>query len=80
MIAKTTPSTEVQHNFACIFDDAGQNDIRNIIIRRNTPCVIAISKSDLQKLLTRNEIERREIGTNIRELNPVYNLGKTVKP
>ena len=40
MIAKTTPSTEVQHNFASIFDDAGQNDIRNVIIRRNTPQVI----------------------------------------
>lgn len=79
MITKTIPSTEAQNNFGSILDDVIQNDTRYVIKRRNTPQVILLSLSDLQKLLTGNEIERREIGTIIRELSPVYNLGETVK-
>ena len=79
MITKTIPSTEAQNNFGSILDDVIQNDTRYVIKRRNTPQVILLSLSDLQKLLTSNEIERREIGTIIRELSPVYNLGETVK-
>ena len=79
MITKTISSTEAQNNFGSILDDVIQNDTRYVIKRRNTPQVILLSLSDLQKLLTGNEIERREIGTIIRELSPVYNLGETVK-
>ena len=79
MTTKTIPSTKAQNNFGSILDDVILNDTRYVIKRRNTPQVILLSLSDLQKLLTGNEIERREIGTVIRELSPVYNLGETVK-
>jgi len=76
---KTIPSTEAQNNFGRILDDAIQNGTRYVIKRRNTPQAILLSLSDLERLLTANEIERKEIGNVIRELSPVYNLGETVK-
>lgn len=79
MTTKTIPSTEAQNNFSSILDDVIQNNTRYVIKRRNTPQVILLSLSDIQKLLGGNEIERREIGTVIQELSPVYNLGETVK-
>ena len=76
---KTIPSTEAQNNFGRILDDVIQNGTRYVIKRRNTPQVILLSLSDLESLLTANEIERKEMGNVIRELSPVYNLGETVK-
>ena len=76
---KTIPSTQAQNNFGRILDDVIQNDTRYVIKRRNTPQVILLSLSDLEKLLTANEIERKEIRNVIRELSPVYDLGETVK-
>lgn len=79
MITKMIPSTEAQNNFGSILDDVTQNDTRYVIKRRNAPQAILLSLSDLQRILTANEIERREIETVIEELSPVYNLGETVK-
>jgi len=76
---KTIPSTQAQNNFGRILDDVIQNDTRYVIKRRNTPQVILLSLSDLERLLTANEIERKEIRNVIRELSPVYDLGETVK-
>jgi prevent-host-death family protein len=76
---KTIPSTEAQNNFGRILDDAIQNGTRYVIKRRNTPQAVLLSLSDLERLLTANEIERKEIGNVIRELSPVYDLGETVK-
>jgi len=76
---KTIPSTEAQNNFGRILDDAIQNGTRYVIKRRNTPQAVLLSLSDLERLLTANEIERKEIRNVIRELSPVYNLGETVK-
>ncbi len=76
---KTIPSTEAQNNFGRILDDVIQNGTRYVIKRRDTPQVILLSLSDLERLLTANEIERKEIRNVIRELSPVYNLGETVK-
>jgi PHD/YefM family antitoxin component YafN of YafNO toxin-antitoxin module len=76
---KTIPSTEAQNNFGRILDDAIQNGTRYVIKRRDTPQAILLSLSDLERLLTANEIERKEIRNVIRELSPVYNLGETVK-
>ena len=76
---KTIPSTEAQNNFGRILDDAIQNGTRYVIKRRNTPQAILLSLSDLERLLTANEIERKEIGNVIRELSPVYDLGETIK-
>ena len=79
MTTKTIPSTEAQNNFGRILDDAIQNGTRYVIKRRNTPQAVLLSLSDLERLLTANEIERKEIRNVIRELSPVYNLGETVK-
>ena len=79
MITKTISSTEAQNNFGSILDDVTQNDTRYVIKRRSTPQAILLSLSDLQRLLTANEIERREMKTVIQELSPIYNLGETVK-
>ena len=79
MTTKTIPSTQAQNNFGRILDDVIQNDTRYVIKRRNTPQVILLSLSDLERLLTANEIERKEIRNVIRELSPVYDLGETVK-
>lgn len=79
MTTKTIPSTEAQNNFGRILDDAIQNGTRYVIKRRDTPQAILLSLSDLERLLTANEIERKEIRNVIRELSPVYNLGETVK-
>ena len=79
MTTKMIPSTEAQNNFGSILDDVTQNDTRYVIKRRNAPQAILLSLSDLQGLLTANEIERREIKTAIRELSPVYSFGETVK-
>lgn len=76
---KTIPSTEAQNNFGRILDDVIQNGTRYVIKRRDTPQAILLSLSDLERLLTANEIERKEIRNVIRELSPVYNLGETVK-
>jgi len=76
---RTIPSTEAQNNFGRILDDAIQNGTRYVIKRRDTPQAILLSLSDLERLLTANEIERKEIRNVIRELSPVYNLGETVK-
>ena len=76
---KTIPSTEAQNNFGRILDDVIQNGTRYVIKRRNTPQAILLSLSDLERLLTANEIERKEIRNVIRELSPVYDLGETVK-
>jgi PHD/YefM family antitoxin component YafN of YafNO toxin-antitoxin module len=76
---KTIPSTEAQNNFGRILDDTIQNGTRYVIKRRDTPQAILLSLSDLERLLTASEIERKEIRNVIRELSPVYNLGETVK-
>lgn len=79
MTTKTIPSTEAQNNFGRILDDVIQNGTRYVIKRRDTPQAVLLSLSDLERLLTANEIERKEIRNVIRELSPVYNLGETVK-
>ena len=79
MTTKTIPSTEAQNNFGRILDDTIQNGTRYVIKRRDTPQAILLSLSDLERLLTASEIERKEIRNVIRELSPVYNLGETVK-
>ena len=79
MTTKTIASTEAQNNFGRILDDVIQNNNRYVIKRRNAPQAILLGLSDLERLLTANEIERKEIGAVIRELSPVYNLGEAVK-
>lgn len=79
MATKTIPSTEAQNNFGRILDDVIRNDTRYVIKRRTTPQAILLSLSDLERLLGANEIERKQMGTVIRELGPVYDLGETIR-
>jgi prevent-host-death family protein len=78
MSTKTIPSTEAQNNFGRILDDVVQNDARYIIQRRNLSQAILLSLEDFDRLLASGEGERLKLGNVIRELSPVYNLGKTL--
>lgn len=78
MTTKTIPSTEAQNNFGRILDDIVQNNTRYIIKRRNTSQAILLSLSDFERLLVAGEDERKVVGNVVRELSPVYDLGKTV--
>jgi prevent-host-death family protein len=77
MKAKTITSTEVQNNFGRVIDSVIQERTRYIIQRRNTPQAIIMSLPDLEQLLL-NASERDKMRTVIRELEPVYDLGKTL--
>ena len=76
MTTKTIPSTEAQNNFGRILDDVVQNDARYIIQRRNLSQAILLSLEDFDRLLAASEGERTKIGNVIRELSPIYNLGR----
>ena len=78
MSTKTIPSTEAQNNFGRILDDVVQNDARYVIQRRSLSQAILLSLEDFDRLLTAGEGERTKMGNVIRELSPVYNLGKTL--
>jgi prevent-host-death family protein len=77
MKAKTITSTEAQNNFGRVIDSVVQEQTRYIIQRRNTPQAIIMSLPDLEQLLL-NASERDRMRTVIRELGPVYDLGKTL--
>ena len=79
MPTKTVTSTEVQNNFGQIIDAVAQEHTRYIIKRRNVPQAIIMALSDLNQLLS-DAAEREKIGSVIRELTPVYQLGETVEP
>lgn len=76
MSTKTIPSTEAQNNFGRILDDVVQNDARYVIQRRSLSQAILLSLEDFDRLLAAGEGERTKMGNVIRELSPVYNLGK----
>jgi len=78
MSTKTIPSTEAQNNFGRILDDVVQNDARYVIQRRSLSQAILLSLEDFDRLLAAGEGERTKMGNVIRELSPVYNLGKTL--
>lgn len=78
MSTKTIPSTEAQNNFGRILDDVVQNDARYVIQRRSLSQAILLSLEDFDRLLAAGESERTKMGNVIRELSPVYNLGKTL--
>jgi PHD/YefM family antitoxin component YafN of YafNO toxin-antitoxin module len=78
MTTKTIPSTEAQNNFGRILDDVIRNDTRYVIKRRNISQAILLSLPEFERLLAASENERKEMGSVIRELSPVYNLGETV--
>jgi PHD/YefM family antitoxin component YafN of YafNO toxin-antitoxin module len=79
MATKSISSTSAQNNFGRILDDVIQNSSRYIIMRRNASQAILLSLADFENLLTGTEIERREVSHIVRELAPIYDLGKTIE-
>jgi prevent-host-death family protein len=77
MKTKIIASTAAQNNFGQIMDAVVQDHTCYIIKRRNTSQAVVISLSDFEQLLL-NEAERKRIGNVIRELTPIYDLGKPV--
>jgi PHD/YefM family antitoxin component YafN of YafNO toxin-antitoxin module len=77
MKAKVITSTEVQTHFGKVIDSVVQDRMRYIIQRRDVPQAIILSLSDLEQLLS-NASERDKMNTVIREIGPVYELGKTL--
>jgi prevent-host-death family protein len=74
---RTISSTTAQNHFGQILDDVIQNHTRYVVKRRGAPQAIVLNLSDFEQLLT-DECERGRLGTIIRELRPVYDLGETV--
>jgi prevent-host-death family protein len=77
MKMKTISSTEAQNNFGRIIDAVVQGHTRYIVKRRNVSQAIIMSLADFEQLLS-DASEREKMGSVIREVSPVYNLGETV--
>lgn len=77
MKTKTIASTEAQNNFGRILNDVIQNNTRYIIKRRDSPQAIILSLADFEQLLA-NHNEHRKMVNMVRELTPVYSLGKAL--
>lgn len=78
LTTKTIPSTEAQNNFGRILDDVIQNGTKYVIQRRNKSHAILLSLSDFERLLVASEGERQKIGSMVRELSPIYDLGELI--
>ncbi|MCA9870891.1 MAG: type II toxin-antitoxin system Phd/YefM family antitoxin [Caldilineae bacterium] len=79
MTTKTVSSTTAQNNFGRILDDVVQNEARYVIKRRSSSQAILLSLADFESLLNAHEGERQQIGSMIRELSPVYDLGEPLE-
>lgn len=79
MKTKTISSTEAQNNFGRILDDVVQNSARYVVKRRHQAQAIVLSLTEFERLLVSPEGERLQVGKVIRELTPVYDLGKEVE-
>jgi prevent-host-death family protein len=79
MKTKTISSTDAQNNFGRVLDDVVQNSAKYVVQRRNQAQAIVLSLAEFERLLASPEIERMQVGRVIRELTPVYDLGRVVK-
>ncbi|MCL4826203.1 MAG: type II toxin-antitoxin system prevent-host-death family antitoxin [Caldilinea sp.] len=79
MPTKTITSTEAQNNFGRVLDDVVQNSARYVVQRRNQAQVIVLSLAEFERLLASPDSERMQVRQVIRELAPVYDLGREVK-
>ncbi|HQY92260.1 MAG: type II toxin-antitoxin system Phd/YefM family antitoxin [Caldilineaceae bacterium] len=79
MKTKTISSTDAQNNFGRVLDDVVQNSAKYVVQRRNQAQAIVLSLAEFERLLASPEIERMQVGRVIRELTPVYDLGREVK-
>lgn len=77
METRTISSTEAQNNFGRILNDTVQNGTRFIIKRRDTPQAIILSLVDFENLLDDPQ-KMKVLSDVIREVSPVYELGKPI--
>lgn len=78
MQTKLIASTEAQNNFGRVLDDVVQNNTRYIVRRRNLSQAIIMSVTDLERVLSGDEHERRRLERIIRETRPVYSIGDSI--
>ena len=76
---KTITSTEAQNNVGRVLDDVVQNSARYVVRRRNQAQVILLSLPEFERLLTSSDSERMQVSNVLRELAPVYDLGRKVE-
>jgi prevent-host-death family protein len=74
---KSISSTEVQNKFGQVMNDVTQNQTRYIIERRGTPQAIILGFDDFTRLLN-NDLERHHMNSILREVRPMYELGRTI--
>jgi prevent-host-death family protein len=79
MTTKLIKSTDAQNNFGRVLDDVTQNGTRYVIQRRSSSQAVILSLADFEGILLSSEVERRKLGTVLRELSPVYALGEAVE-
>ncbi|MEW6142058.1 MAG: type II toxin-antitoxin system Phd/YefM family antitoxin [Chloroflexota bacterium] len=79
MITKSIASTEAQNNFGRVLDDATHNRTRYIVQRRGTPLAVIMSFDDFATLL-RDDVDRRQMYSLVREVRPSYTLGQAITP
>ena len=75
---KSVSSTQAQNNFGQVIDDVTQNHTRYIVERRGSPKAIILSFDDFARVLN-DAKERQEMGSILRELQPLYGVGQVVK-
>jgi len=75
---KMITSTEAQNNFGRVLDDVVQNSARYVVHRRNHAQVIVLSLAEFERLLASPDSERMQVSKVIRELAPIYDLGREV--
>lgn len=75
---KMISSTEAQNNFGRVMDDVVQNSARYVVQRRNQAQVILLSLAEFERLLASPDAERIQVSKVLRDLAPVYDLGRKV--
>jgi PHD/YefM family antitoxin component YafN of YafNO toxin-antitoxin module len=79
MTIKSVSSTEAQNNFGRVLDDVTLNRARYIIKRRGVSQAIILSFDDFAHML-RDDGERRQMDSVLRELRPQYSIGEVIEP
>jgi prevent-host-death family protein len=78
MTTKSISSTEAQNKFGQLINDVTQNQTRYIIERHGNPQVVVLSFDDFARILS-DELERQSIDTILKEVRPLYNIGRIVE-
>ena len=77
MTTKSISSTEAQNKFGQVMNDITQNQTRYIVERRGNPQAVILSFDDFTRILN-DEAERKNIDTILKEVRPIYELGRII--